>query len=109
MSIEAFVAAVDYHSGQTHVRLRHAPVAAHEDQLAPDLVVDVVPLLQHLRDIVLRAVGRERKQGRRLDSLIVKVMATDTIHRQRNRSKTIGGRTWPPLPPPPRYNPRPWW
>ena len=52
-AVEAVVASVDLDGDGAGVGLCHAPVALHHDELGPDFVVDLVPFIQHLLDVVL--------------------------------------------------------
>ena len=53
-SVESVVGAVDGEDGGARVGLGHAPVALQHDDLGPDLVVDRLPFVQHLLDVVLQ-------------------------------------------------------
>ena len=53
-AVEAVVGAVDGEDGGARVGLGHAPVALQHDDLGPDLVVDRLPFVQHLLDVVLQ-------------------------------------------------------
>ena len=56
--VEAVVRAVDGEHGRPGVGLGHAAVALEHDDLGPDLIVDTLPLGEHLLYVVLR--GEER-------------------------------------------------
>ena len=57
-SIESIVAAVDLNGDGPGVCFGHTAVAFHDDQLGPNLVVDLMPFVQHLLDVVLINVIR---------------------------------------------------
>lgn len=53
-SIETVITSVDLDRDGSSVRFGHATVTLHDNQFSPDLVVDLVPLIQHFLDVVLR-------------------------------------------------------
>ena len=52
-SIETFVSAVDSHNGGSGVGLGHPPIPLQHHDLRPDLVIDALPLVPDLLDVVL--------------------------------------------------------
>jgi len=52
-SVEAVVTSVDLNGNGAGVSFGYAPVALHDDQLGPNLVVDLVPFVQHLLNVIL--------------------------------------------------------
>ena len=56
--VEAVVRAVDGEHGRPGVGLGHAAVALEHDDLGPDLIVDTLPLGEHLLYVVLRREER---------------------------------------------------
>jgi hypothetical protein len=52
-SVETIVASVNLNWDGPGVRLGHTAIAFHDDELGPDLVVDLMPFVQNLLDVVL--------------------------------------------------------
>ena len=54
--VEAVVRPVDCEDRGAGVGLRHPPVPLEDDDLGPDLVVDRLPFVEHLLDVVLQCL-----------------------------------------------------
>lgn len=52
-SVETIIASVDLNWDSPSIRLGHAAIAFHDDELGPDLVVDLMPFVQNFLDVVL--------------------------------------------------------
>ena len=52
-SIKAILGAIDSEDGRPCVGFGHPSVPLENDHLCPDLILDVVPLLENLRDVIL--------------------------------------------------------
>lgn len=63
-SIESIVASVDLDRDGSSVGFGYTTIAFHDDKLGPDLVVDLMPFVQNLLDVIL--IGRKRKWKKRL-------------------------------------------
>jgi len=53
-SIKSVIGAVDRQDGGSGVGLSHSPVPLEDDDLSPDLIVNVVPFGQDLFDMILK-------------------------------------------------------
>ena len=53
-SVESVIAAVDLDGNGAGVGFGHASVSLHDDELGPDFVVDLVPFVQNLLDVILQ-------------------------------------------------------
>lgn len=53
-AIEAVVGAVDGEDRRPGVGLRHPAISLQHDHLCPNFVVDLVPFVQHLLDVILQ-------------------------------------------------------
>ena len=58
-SVETIVAAVDLDGNSAGVGLGYASVALHHDQLGPNLVINLVPFVQYLLNVILDLKKRE--------------------------------------------------
>lgn len=58
-SIETVITSVDLDGDGSSVRFGHATVPLHDNQFSPDLVVDLVPFVQHLLNVILREWKQE--------------------------------------------------
>lgn len=58
-SVETIVAAVDLDGNSAGVGLGYASVALHHDQLGPNLVINLVPFVQYLLNVILDFKKRE--------------------------------------------------
>ena len=52
--VEAVVRAVDGEHGRPGVGLGHAAVALQHDDLGPNLIVDTLPFVENLLDVILK-------------------------------------------------------
>jgi hypothetical protein len=59
--VEAVVGPVDCEDGSARVGLGHPTVPLQDDDLGPDLVVDRLPLVQNLLDVILKEIKKRWK------------------------------------------------
>jgi hypothetical protein len=60
-SVETIVASVNLNGNGPGVRFGYTSIALHDDELGPDLVVDLMPFVQNLLDVVLQIIKEIRQ------------------------------------------------
>lgn len=61
-TVESIVASVNLNGNGPGVRFGHTTIALHDDELGPDFVVDLMPFVQHLLDVILIKLEYKRRE-----------------------------------------------